>query len=125
MPPQRRGRHHSRTHGNLHGTRLNLERPLRVGDELGGHMWAAIVFFDGIAELAPAHDLDHMARLAFRARRSSPASSPPKGSVALEGVSLRQRGRGRDASRAVTPPTLEVTTSGRYVRRTPSISKST
>src|ERR1700726_3096157 len=47
------------------GTRLNLERALKIGDELGGHIVAG--HGDGIAELMGRDDLDHMARLAFRA----------------------------------------------------------
>src|SRR5436309_260297 len=45
------------------GTRLNLERALRIGDELGGHLVSGHV--DGIAELVARDDLDHMARLTF------------------------------------------------------------
>src|SRR5215813_11641839 len=40
------------------GTRLNLERALKIGDELGGHMVAGHV--DGIVELVTRDDLDHM-----------------------------------------------------------------
>ena len=43
------------------GTRLNLERALKVGDELGGHIVAGHV--DGIAELVSREDLTDMARL--------------------------------------------------------------
>src|SRR5450755_1076407 len=47
-----------------HGTRLNLERALKVGDELGGHMMAGHV--DGLAEVIARADLPDMARIAFR-----------------------------------------------------------
>ena len=47
------------------GTRLNLERALKIGDELGGHIVAGHV--DGIAELISREDLPDMARLTFRA----------------------------------------------------------
>ena len=43
------------------GTRLNLERALKVGDELGGHIVAGHV--DGVAELVAREDLTDMARL--------------------------------------------------------------
>src|SRR3981189_1214358 len=48
-----------------HGTRLNLERALKIGDELGGHIVAGHV--DGIAVLIERDDLESMARLKFRA----------------------------------------------------------
>ena len=47
------------------GTRLNLERALRIGDELGGHLVAGHV--DGIAEVLARDDLPDMARLGLRA----------------------------------------------------------
>ena len=47
------------------GTRLNLERSLKVGDELGGHIVAGHA--DGIAELTAREDLPDMARLTFKA----------------------------------------------------------
>src|SRR5882724_7018232 len=46
------------------GTAINLERSLRLGDELGGHMVAGHV--DGIAELVVREDLPDMARLSLR-----------------------------------------------------------
>src|SRR6476619_6781520 len=49
------------------GTRLNLERALKVGDELGGHIVAGHA--DGIAELISREDLTDMARLSLRAQR--------------------------------------------------------
>src|SRR5277367_3757171 len=45
-------------------TRVNLERSLRLGDELGGHMVSGHV--DGIAELITREDLPDMARLLLR-----------------------------------------------------------
>ena len=68
------------------GTRLNLERALKVGDELGGHIVAGHV--DGIAELVAREDLTDMARLTFRAPRELMRFVATKGSVALDGVSL-------------------------------------
>src|SRR5262249_17510893 len=44
------------------GTRINLERPLRLGDELGGHLVTGHV--DGLAEIIAREDLTDMARLA-------------------------------------------------------------
>jgi len=68
------------------GTKLNLERSLRLGDELGGHIVSGHV--DGIAELLARDDLPDMARLALRAPAELARFIAPKGSVALDGVSL-------------------------------------
>jgi riboflavin synthase len=68
------------------GTRLNLERALKIGDELGGHIVAGHV--DGVAELMAREDLDPMARLTFEAPPQLGRFIAAKGSVALDGVSL-------------------------------------
>jgi riboflavin synthase len=94
-----------------HGTRLNLERALRVGDELGGHIVAGHV--DGIAELIARDNLDHMARLAFRAPPRLSRFIAAKGSVALDGVSLTvNEAEGDCFGVLVIPHTLAVTTFG-------------
>src|SRR5258708_12864247 len=90
-----------------HGTRLNLERPLKIGDELGGHIVAGHV--DGIAELIARDDLDHMARLAFRAPAPLSRFIASKGSVALDGVSLTATASKPAPFPLLTiPPTLHV-----------------
>src|SRR3984885_8807145 len=68
------------------GTKLNLERALRLGDELGGHMVSGHV--DGIAELILRENLPEMARLTFRVPAELARFIAPKGSVAIDGVSL-------------------------------------
>jgi riboflavin synthase len=94
-----------------HGTRLNLERPLKIGDELGGHIVAGHV--DGIAELLVRDDLDHMARLTFRAPAQLSRFIAAKGSVALDGVSLTvNEVEGHRFSVLIIPHTLDVTTFG-------------
>jgi riboflavin synthase len=91
------------------GTRLNLERPLKIGDELGGHIVAGHV--DGIAELAARDDLDHMARLWFRSPPQLSRFVAAKGSVALDGVSLTVNEVAGDGfSVLIIPHTLDVTT---------------
>jgi riboflavin synthase len=68
------------------GTPVNLERALRVGDELGGHIVSGHV--DGVArvlELSPEGD---SFRFVFEAPASLARFIAPKGSVSLEGVSL-------------------------------------
>ena len=68
------------------GSRLNLERAMKVGDELGGHIVAGHV--DGVAELVGREDLPDMAKLTLRAPRELMRFVAVKGSVALDGVSL-------------------------------------
>ena len=93
------------------GTPLNLERALKVGDELGGHIVAGHA--DGIAELAVREDLPDMARLTFRAPAALMRFVAQKGSVALDGVSLTVNEVGRDTfSVLIIPHTLKVTTFG-------------
>jgi riboflavin synthase len=93
------------------GTRLNLERALKVGDELGGHIVAGHV--DGTAELVSREDLTDMARLTLRARRELMRFVATKGSVALDGVSLTVNEVTDDTfSVLIIPHTLSVTTLG-------------
>ena len=93
------------------GTRLNLERSLKVGDELGGHIVAGHA--DGVAELAERQDLPDMARLTFKAPVSLMRFVAQKGSVALDGVSLTVNEVSRETfSVLIIPHTLKVTTLG-------------
>jgi len=70
----------------VEGARLNLERALRVGDELGGHIVTGHV--DAIAVVASADDVGGSVNVAVDAPRALGRSIAPKGSVALDGVSL-------------------------------------
>ncbi len=91
------------------GTKLNLERALRLGDELGGHMVSGHV--DGLAELVACEDLPDMARLSLRVPAELARFIAPKGSVALDGVSLTVNEVKRDRfSVLIIPHTLKVTT---------------
>jgi riboflavin synthase len=93
------------------GTPLNLERSLRLGDELGGHLVSAHV--DGIADLVARKDLPDMAQMSFRVPRALSGFIAPKGSVALDGVSLTVNGvKGDTFSVLIIPHTLKVTTFG-------------
>jgi len=93
------------------GTRLNLERAMKVGDELGGHIVAGHV--DGIAELVSRENLPDMARLTLRAPRELMRFVAVKGSVALDGVSLTVNEVTADTfSVLLIPHTLSVTTFG-------------
>ena len=93
------------------GTRVNLERPLKLGDELGGHLVSGHV--DGVALIAAREDLTDMARLALRAPAELARFIAPKGSVALDGVSLTVNAvEGDTFSVLIIPHTLKVTTLG-------------
>jgi riboflavin synthase len=93
------------------GTSINLERALRLGDELGGHLVSGHV--DGIAELIGRDDFVDMAGLTLRAPAALCRFIAPKGSVALEGVSLTVNEVKADTfSVLIIPHTLRVTTLG-------------
>lgn len=68
------------------GRAINLERALRVGDELGGHIVSGHV--DGVAVIEDAHDDGDSLRLTLRAPAGLARFIAPKGSVALNGTSL-------------------------------------
>ena len=94
-----------------HGSKVNLERPLKLGDELGGHLVSGHV--DGIATVVAREDLTDMARMAVRAPGDLSRFIAPKGSVALDGVSLTVNAvEGDTFSVLIIPHTLKVTTLG-------------
>ncbi|MEM9550960.1 MAG: riboflavin synthase [Pseudomonadota bacterium] len=68
------------------GARVNLERALCVGDELGGHIVAGHV--DGVAEVVMVSDDGDSTRVQLRAPSELARFIAPKGSVALNGTSL-------------------------------------
>jgi riboflavin synthase len=68
------------------GRRLNLERALKVGDELGGHIVSGHV--DGVAEIIAMKDEGDSTRVTLRAPDGLAKYIAPKGSVALNGTSL-------------------------------------
>ena len=68
------------------GAKVNLERALRVGDELGGHIVSGHV--DGVAEVIAMADQGDSTRIRFRAPAALAGFVAPKGSVALNGTSL-------------------------------------
>jgi riboflavin synthase len=94
-----------------HGTPVNLERALKIGDELGGHLVAGHV--DGLAQVLAREDLTDMARFTLRAPHALARFIAQKGSVALDGVSLTVNAvEGDDFSVLIIPHTLSVTTLG-------------
>ena len=68
------------------GKRVNLERALKVGDELGGHIVSGHV--DGLAEVVAVRPEGGSVRVTFRAPETLAKFIAPKGSVALNGTSL-------------------------------------
>lgn len=68
------------------GRRVNLERALKVGDELGGHIVSGHV--DGVAEVIAMADEGDSTRVTLRAPQALARFVAPKGSVALNGTSL-------------------------------------
>jgi riboflavin synthase len=93
------------------GARLNLERALKVGDELGGPIVAGHA--DGLATVVAREDLTDMARFSFYAPAELARFIAPKGSVALDGVSLTVNEVTDDNfSVLILPHTLKVTTLG-------------
>ena len=93
------------------GTPVNLELPLKVGDELGGHIVSGHV--DGKAELLSMHTEGESTRMLFAAPKALSRFIAEKGSVALDGVSLTvNEVDGVRFGINVIPHTLSVTTFG-------------
>ena len=90
------------------GDKVNLERALRMGDELGGHIVSGHV--DGIAAIRSRRDFDGMAHFRFHVPSTLARFIAPKGSVALEGTSLTVNAvEGEDFEVLLIPHTLAVT----------------
>jgi riboflavin synthase len=99
------------------GTRINLERALKVGDELGGHLVAGHV--DGLATLTARDDMTDMARMTFRAPAELTRFIATKGSITLDGVSLTVNTvDDMTFSVLIIPHTLDVTTIGSWTAGT-------
>jgi riboflavin synthase len=93
------------------GTNVNLERPLKFGDELGGHLVAGHV--DGLATVVGREDMSEMARFVLRVPAELARFIAAKGSVALDGVSLTVNAvEGDTFSVLIIPHTLQKTTIG-------------
>ncbi|VDS08820.1 Riboflavin synthase [Paracoccus haematequi] len=96
------------------GRKLNLERALRVGDELGGHIVSGHV--DGVARVAELHEEGDSLRLTFEAPAALARFIAPKGSVALNGTSLTvNEVAGNRFGVNLIPHTRQVTTWGGVV----------
>ena len=100
------------------GTKLNLERALKMGDELGGHIVTGHV--DGLAEITAITPEGDSQRYTFKTKSALMPFIAPKGSVTLDGTSLTvNEVDGLTFGVNLIPHTQEVTTwgpfkSGRY-----------
>ena len=93
------------------GSRVNLERPLRIGDELGGHLVLGHV--DGLAAVCTREAAGESVRFGFDAPAGLARFIAEKGSVALDGVSLTvNRVDGVRFEINLIPHTLSCTTFG-------------
>ncbi len=94
------------------GTFVNLERPLRVGDEFGGHIVTGHI--DGIADVVSVKPEGESVRMVFKAPTPVAPFIAAKGPVALDGVSLTvNETKGARFGVNIIPHTSEVTTFGR------------
>ena len=112
--------------------KVNLERSLKVGDELGGHIVSGHV--DGIAKVSSIKDEGDSTRFVFEVPKELARFIAPKGSVALNGTSLTvnevqdntfginlvphtKKVTSWDATQVGDPINLEIDTLARYVAR--------
>ena len=112
--------------------KVNLERSLKVGDELGGHIVSGHV--DGIAKVSSIKDEGDSTRFVFEVPRELARFIAPKGSVALNGTSLTvnevqdntfginlvphtKKVTSWDTTQVGDPINLEIDTLARYVAR--------
>ena len=93
------------------GSPVNLELPLRVGDELGGHIVSGHV--DGLAEIVEREEMGDATRFRFRAPHELARYIASKGSVSLDGTSLTVNDvAGDEFECLLIPHTLKMTTWG-------------
>lgn len=93
------------------GTRINLERALKIGDELGGHVVTGHV--DAVVSLLANETVGDSTRLVFSLPEKFAGFVAPKGSISLDGVSLTVNDVGDDHFTVnIIPHTQEQTTFG-------------
>jgi len=99
------------------GAKLNLERALKVGDELGGHIVTGHV--DGVGDVTAWDEDGGSHRLAIRVPNNIAPFVAAKGSVTIDGVSLTvndvvDEAEGTVIHLNIIPHTADVTTLGEY-----------
>jgi riboflavin synthase len=93
------------------GAKVNIERAMQATDRFGGHIVQGHV--DGVGTIRAIRKLGEFADMEFAAERGLLDQMVPKGSVAVDGVSLTIAGIGPDSFRvAAIPETLNRTTLG-------------
>ena len=93
------------------GRRINLERSLKLGDELGGHLVSGHV--DGVATVISREDYSETTKMVFEAPHALARFIAFKGSVAIDGTSMTVNGVDGDRFDCLfIPHTLQVTTWG-------------
>ena len=96
------------------GQPINLERPLKLGDELGGHLVAGHV--DGVGEAIERRPEGDSLRLRIRTPQALARFIAPKGSIAVDGVSLTvNEAEGTEFGVNIIPVTLRETGLGRIL----------
>jgi riboflavin synthase len=96
------------------GTKVNLERAMRIGEELGGHIVSGHV--DGVAKVVSIRPENESLRYTFEVPEALKRFVAPKGSVAIDGVSLTvNEVEGNRFGVNIIPHTQSVTTFGGYV----------
>jgi riboflavin synthase len=90
------------------GKKINLERALKIGDELGGHIVTGHI--DGVAKVALRENLGDMARIRLHAPKTLSRFIAAKGAVTLDGISLTvSEVKGEEFGVFIIPHTLAVT----------------
>ena len=93
------------------GRIINLERPLRPQDEIGGHIVTGHI--DGVGTVTSIEPVDESLKILFKSPNSVMRHVAPKGSIAVDGVSLTvNEVIGDEFSVSIIPHTQKVTTFG-------------
>ena len=91
------------------GSYINLERSLKMGDEMGGHI--VLGHIDGVSQLADTQPVGESVRMTFEAPEGLKSFIAQKGSVTVDGVSLTvNQVKGSHFTINVIPHTLQTTT---------------
>ena len=96
------------------GSEINLERSLRLGDRLGGHLVSGHI--DGLGTVTRIDEGDGQTDITLELGPEIERLTVPKGSICIDGVSLTIAVQGgRQVTVCLIPHTLEITTLGKLV----------